>query len=82
MIHKLWNLSKHKPEHPKHQKILEFDSFSDAADYYMDTIQKAYENGTLRDYIEAKHSKDSGLKVFTNSLYSVHISRWMEEFDR
>ena len=48
----------------------------------MNTIQKAYENGTLREYMEEKHTKDSGLQVFTNSLYSVHISRWMEQFDR
>merc|ERR1712176_316487 len=71
-----------KPDHPRHQTVKQFEGFSDAADYYMNLIQSAYESNTLHQLVEDNMRKDSGLKMFSNSLYSVHISRWLAEFDR
>ena len=60
----------------------QFENFSDAADHYMNLIQSAYESNTLHQLVEDNMRKDSGLKMFSNSLYSVHLSRWLAEFDR
>jgi len=72
----------HNPDHPRHSQVKQFGSFSDATDHYMNVIQAAYESNTLHQLIDDKLRKDSGLKVFTNSLYSVHTSRWLDNFDR
>ena len=60
----------------------QFENFSDAADHYMNLIQSAYESNKLHQLVEDNMRKDSGLKMFSNSLYSVHLSRWLAEFDR
>jgi len=70
------------PDRQKHQELLNLKTFNASANYYMDMISKAQANGTLEELINHKYRSDSGFEVFSNSLYTQHLQRWLDIFPR
>ena len=48
----------------------------------MDIIEEAYQTDGLEQLIQSNYRNDSGLEIFTNSLFSVHAARWLKYFPR
>ena len=48
----------------------------------MDIIEEAYQKDGLEQLIQNNYRNDSGLEIFTNSLFSVHVARWLKYFPR
>ena len=59
-----------------------FQTFNESANYYMNIIDDAFRQNKLEDLIEKHYRSESGLQLFTNSLYSVHIRHWLKYFKR